>query len=127
MSLFGALTGDNGGHHADEPFARSGCFGRRIVQPMFAFDLGFALWLREFCRMATPDSGTAGHLRDRWQFHAPFYPGDTLYCRFQTIGARPSRTRSGLGLLTVGLQLIDQYDAVKLSAEVLMMYPARPK
>jgi acyl dehydratase len=125
VAAFGGLTGDNGGLYCDEPFARSGAFGRRIVQPMLAFDVGFALWLKDWCRMGTPDSSMAGHLCDRWRFHGPFYPGDTLSCRYQTLAARASRSRPGMGLLTCGLQMLDQHGTVKLSAEVVMMYPAR--
>ncbi|CAB1369629.1 MaoC family dehydratase [Denitratisoma oestradiolicum] len=122
---YGGFTGDNGGHHGDAEFARAGRFGARIVQPMLAFDIGFALWLKEWCRMGTPDSGQAGHLCDRWQAHAPFYLGDTLRCRYRTLSARTSRTRPGMGLLTCGLQMLNQRDAVALSAEVVMMYPTR--
>lgn len=125
VSAYGALTGDNGGLYCDETFAHLGCFGRRIVQPMLAFDVGFALWLRDWCRMGTPDSSAAGHLCDRWQFHGPFFPGDTLRCRYRTLAARASRTRPGMGLLTCGLQMLDQHDAVRLSAEVVMFYPGR--
>lgn len=125
VSLFGALTGDNGGLHCEEPFAREAHFGRRIVQPMLVFDLGFALWLKAFCRMETPDSGTAGHLCDRWQFHAPFHAGDTLYCRHQTTSVRLSRTRPDMGLLTIGLQMLNQHGAVASSGEVVMLYPLR--
>ncbi|MEI2790164.1 MAG: hypothetical protein V9E93_14955 [Steroidobacteraceae bacterium] len=35
---------------------------------------------------------------------------------------RASRSRPGLGLLTCGLQMLDQDDAVRISAEVVMMY-----
>lgn len=122
---YGGFTGDNGGHSGDAEFARQGLFGGRIVQPMLAFNLGFALWLKDWCRMGTPDSGLAGHLCDRWTFHAPFRLGDTLRCRYRTLSARPSNSRPGMGLLICGLQMINQRDEVNLSAEVIMMYPAR--
>ncbi|MBK6401263.1 MAG: hypothetical protein IPF74_04600 [Rhodocyclaceae bacterium] len=43
----------------------------------------------------------------------------------RTLNARASRTRAGMGLVTVGLQLLNQCDAVTMSAEVVMMFPAR--
>lgn len=122
---YGGFTGDNGGHHGDAVFARDGLFGARIVQPMLAFDIGFALWLKDWCRMGTPDSGMAGHLCDRWSFHAPFYLGDTLRCRYQTLSARISKSRPEMGLLTTGLQMLNQRDEVAMSAEVVMIYPIR--
>lgn len=126
LVAYGSFTGDNGGHHSDAEFARTGLFGSRIVQPMFAFDIGFALWLKEWCRMRTPDSGFAGHLCDRWTVHAPYALGDTLRCRYQTLSVRFSEKRPGFGLLTTGLQMINQRDEVAMSAEVVMLYPARP-
>jgi len=122
---YGAFTGDSGGHYGDEQFARAGRFGARIVQPMLAFNIGFSLWLRDWCRMPTPDSGMAGHLGDRWSMHRPFFLGDTLRCRHRTLATRISRSRPGMGILTSGLQLINQRDEVAMSAEVIMMYPAR--
>lgn len=122
---YGSFTGDNGGHHSNVEFAQSGLFGNRIVQPMLAFDIGFALWLKDWCRMRTPDSGFAGHLCDRWTMHAPYSLGDTLRCRYQTLSVRASAKRPGFGLLTTGLQMINQRDEVAMSAEVVMLYPAR--
>ncbi|QDX82635.1 hypothetical protein B9N43_16185 [Denitratisoma sp. DHT3] len=122
---YGGFTGDNGGHAGDAEFARQGLFGARIVQPLLAFEIGFALWLKDWCRMGTPDSGLAGHLCDRWTFHAPFRIGDTLRCRYRTLSARASNSRPEMGLLICGLQMINQRDEVNLAAEVVMMYPAR--
>ncbi len=124
---YGNFTGDYGVQHADVQRAAAGLFGARIVQPMLAFDIGFALWLREWSRVGPPEgAGAAGHLCDRWAFHAPFYLGDTLRCRFQTLTSRASRSRSGVGLVTCGLQIINQREEVALSSEVVLMYPRRP-
>lgn len=122
---YGGFTGDSGGHHFDAEFAGRGLFGGRIAQPMLVFNIGFALWLRDWCRMRMPDSGLAGHLSDRWVFHRPCRMGDTLRCRHRTLAVRPSRSRPGAGVLTCGLQLVNQRDEVAMSAEVLMMYPSR--
>lgn len=58
-------------------------------------------------------------------YRLPVRPGDTLRCRFQTLGTRASRTRPGVGLVTYGLQMINQREEVALSSEVVLMYPAR--
>lgn len=121
---YGGFTGDSGGHHGDAEFARRGLFGTRVVQPMLVFNIGFALWLRDWCRMRMPNSGLAGHLCDRWVFHRPFIIGDTLRCRHRTLAVRTSQTRPNTGVVTSGLQLLNQRDEVTMSAEVLMMYPA---
>lgn len=124
---YGNFTGDCGVLHGDAESAARGLFGTRIVQPMLVFDIGFALWLREWSRVGSAEgSSTAGHLCDRWAFHAPFHIGDTLRCRFQTLASRASRTRPDVGLATCGLQMINQREEVALSAEVVLMYPARP-
>ncbi|MCC7463512.1 MAG: hypothetical protein IT480_13750 [Gammaproteobacteria bacterium] len=124
---YGNFTGDYGVHHGDAERAARGLFGARIVQPMLAFDIGFALWLREWSRAGSPEgAGTAGHLCDRWTFHAPLYLGDTLRCRFQTLTSRVSQSRTGVGLVTCGLQLINQRTEVAMSSETVLMYPMRP-
>ena len=94
---------------------------------MLAFDVGFALWLRHFAPLG-PEHGAAtpGHLCDRWTFHAPIHPGDTIRCRFQVLASRASRSRPGSGLVTCGLQLLDQHDLVAMSGEVVLMWPSRP-
>lgn len=123
---YGNFTGDYGVHHGDAEAATRGLFGARTVQPMLAFDIGFALWLRDWSRVGSPEgSGMAGHLCDRWNFHAPFYFGDTLRCQFRTLACRASRTRAGVGLVTCGLQMINQRDEVAMSSEVVLMYPVR--
>jgi len=124
---YGNFTGDSGVHHGDAETAARGLFGMRIVQPMLVFDIGFALWLKEWSRVGSAEgSSVAGHLCDRWTFHAPFHFGDTLRCRFRTLASRPSRTRAGVGLVTCGLQMINQHEKVAMSSEVVLMYPARP-
>lgn len=121
---YGGFTGDSGGHHGDAEFARGGLFGTRVVQPMLVFNIGFALWLRDWCRMRMPDGGLAGHLCDRWVFHRPFHIGDTLGCRHRTLAVRKSKSCPDTGVVTCGLQLLNQRDEVTMSAEVLMMFPA---
>lgn len=124
---YGNFTGDYGVHHGDARCAGHGLFGARIVQPMLAFDIGFALWLREWSRAGSPEgAGSAGHLCDRWTFHAPFYLGDTLQCRFKVLTARASRTRPAAGLATCGLQFLNQREEVAMSSEIVLMYPRRP-
>ena len=71
-----------------------------------------------------PDGGLAGHLCDRWVFHRPFHIGDTLGCRHRTLAVRKSKSRPDTGVVTCGLQLLNQRDEVTMSAEVLMMFPA---
>ena len=123
---YGRFTGDDGLHHGDAEGASRGPFGRRIVQPMLAFDVGFALWLRHYSQLG-PEHGAAvpGHLCDRWTFHAPIHLGDTIRCRFQVLSSRASRTRPGFGLVTCGLQLLSQGDVVVMSCEVVLMWPSR--
>ena len=123
---YGGFTGDYGIHHRDAEGASRGLFGRRIVQPMLAFDVAFALWLRHYSQLG-PEHGAAvpGHLCDRWTFHAPIHLGDTVRCRFQVLSSRASRTRPGFGLVTVGLQLLDPENLVVMSGEVVLMWPSR--
>lgn len=123
---FAGLTGDYNPLYVDAEYAASGPFGQRIVPPMLLFNLLFAAWLRQWMRQPMPDAGFAGHIADRWRFVAPCFPGDTLHCRYRTLAVRPSASRPQVGILTIGLQGVNQRDEVVLQGETLMMYPARP-
>ncbi|MEM7413557.1 MAG: MaoC/PaaZ C-terminal domain-containing protein [Myxococcota bacterium] len=116
------FSGDLHPLYLDAPFAATSRFGARTVPPMLAFCLAFGSWLREFLRL--PMAGgemTAGHLGDRWRSVAPIYWGDTLEVRFRPERLRKTRSQPVRGVLTYGLQLVNQRGRVVQLAEVDLM------
>jgi acyl dehydratase len=123
---FASFTGELNPLYLDRVFAQRTLFGERIVPPMLCFCLGFGVWLRELLRLPLAGSeSSAGHLGDRWQLVAPVRIGDTLEVRYQPLSLRRTRSQPTQGILTFGLQLVNQYRAVVLQGEVDMMLEMR--
>jgi acyl dehydratase len=123
---FANFTGELNPLYLDAVFAEDALFGERTAPPMLCFCLGFAAWLREFLRLPQDGSeGTAGHLGDRWQFVAPVHIGDTLEVRHQPLALRRTRSQPELGVMTYGLQLVNQRGEVVQQGEVDMMLGMR--
>ena len=128
---FANFTGELNPLYLDAVFAERALFGRRIAPPMLCFCLGFASWLRELLRIPAEGSAqngraqTAGHLGDRWEFVAPVFVGDTLEVRHEPLSVRRTRSRPDKGVMTWGLQLVNQREEVVQRGEVDMMLDMR--
>ena len=113
---FAGLTGDYNPLYVDVPFARGSVFGERIAPPMLAWTIGMGLWLRDGDYMRTkvaPEAATwAGHLGDGAIFLASVKIGDTLRCLWRMESARASKSKPELGIVRVGLQILNQRDEV---------------
>ena len=120
---YAALSGDYNPLSVDQGFAQSARFSDRTLQPLLCFEISFAAWLRELLAHPQPDAGFAGHINDQWQQFKPIYIGDTLRCRYKTLSTRRSNSQPDRGIVTFGLQLINQHNTVVQQASVLMMYP----
>jgi acyl dehydratase len=122
VTAFTGFTGELNPLYLHAPFAERALFGTRTVPPMLGFCLGFAAWLRELLRL--PMGGgesTAGHLGDRWRLAAPVHTGDTLEVRHRPLRLRRTRSQPTRGIVTFGLQLVNQRDEVVQQGEVDMM------
>ena len=107
-------------------FAEQALFGERIAPPMLCFCLGFSAWLRELLRLPLGGGeSSAGHLGDRWQVVAPVRLGDTLEVRHQPVALRRTRSQPTRGIVTFGLQLVNQHEEVVQRGEVDMMLAMR--
>lgn len=123
---YGALFGDLDELSSNVPQAIArGLTGLR-AQPMLCFNLFFAAWLNQWMQQPHPDAGFAGHVADEWRQLQPVCVGDTVHCRYRTESARLSRSRPDRGILTFGLQLVNQNSEVVQQGRALMLYPARP-
>ena len=122
---YGSLFADLDELSTNLPLAQASGLSALKVQPMLCFNLFFAAWLNQWMKQPHPDAGFAGHIADEWQQLQPVAVGDTLYCRYRTEDARLSRSRPDRGILTFGLQLVNQRGDVVQQGKVLMLYPAR--
>ena len=120
---FTGFTGELNPLYLDTVFSSRALFGKLTIPPMLCFALGFSTWLREFLRQrgGAGESTGSGHLGDRWQWVAPVYVGDTLEVRHRPLSVRPTRSNPARGVMTFGLQLLNQHQEIVLRAEVDMM------
>ena len=126
---FAGLTGDYSPQHVDAEFAKQGLFGTRIAHGLLIFSVVFGLWTSKASAHppAPPTGGpmVAGHLNDTASFLGPVRIGDTIRCRYQTLGTRASKSRPGIGLITTGLQAINQNNEVVMEGSTILMGSSR--
>ena len=126
---FAGLTGDYSPQHVDAEFARQSIFGERTAHGILIFNIVFGLWIsRGSAHPPAPSTGTAivaGHLNDRATFLGPVRIGDTIRCRYKTLSTRASRSRPGTGLVTTGLQAINQNNEAVLEGSTILMRASR--
>jgi len=127
---FAGLTGDYNPLHVDAHYAGTTAFGQRIAHGMLVFTIAFGLWISHRSAHNLRPAGStngmvAGHLNDRSTFVAPVAIGDTIRCLYKTLGARPSKSKPGIGLIGTGFQVVNQRDEVVQEGSTLMMGPSR--
>jgi acyl dehydratase len=122
---FAGITGDYNPQYVDVEFARRSIFGERIAHGMLVFTNTVGLWSRNWIRYQEAESDIAGHLNDRAEFLATVKIGDTISCRYETLEARTSKSRSGLGIVRFGFQSINQRNELVQKSSVLFMVPTR--
>ena len=126
---FAGLTGDYSPRHVDAVFAGNGMFGERTAHGILIFDIIFGLWISHSPahppRPSTGAAMVAGHLNDRASFIGPVRIGDTIRCRYKTLETRASKSRPGIGLITTGLQAINQNNEAVLEGSTILMGASR--
>lgn len=111
--------------YLNEPFARRGRFGGRVVPPILTFCLGFGDFLRDLLSAELPATGLAGHLGDTFRCFAPVRVGDTVRTRHRPIRVTLSRGRPEMCVVHFGLELLNQRDERVQDGEVAMFIPTR--
>ena len=97
-TLFSAITMNTQALHLDAAFAAGQPFGQRLMNSM---------WTLSTMVGASVSQLTQGTLVAQLgltevAFPAPVFPGDTLYCETEILAARPSASRPGQGVVTMG-------------------------
>jgi 3-hydroxybutyryl-CoA dehydratase len=114
---FAGVSGDFNPMHVDEIFAREQTpFDGRIAHGPLVLSMSYGL----------------RSIRDRWKilalaecqrrFRAAVYPGDTVWAVFEVLETRASRTRPGIGFVTLAVQVhSDRGEIVQDGSDVLML------
>lgn len=122
---FAGLTGDYHPQYVDAEFARRSMFGERIAHGMLVFSIAFGLWARKRDQYQEPKSRIAGHLNDKATFLVSVKVGDTIRCRYKTTASRVSKSKPEAGIVTFGLQVVNQRNEVVQEGSTIMMIPLR--
>ncbi len=106
--LFMMLVGDWHPIHADEVYAKTTPFGRRLMHGSLgvALALGMQASLTEF---EEPIVGALG--LDAWKFNAPLFIGDTVHVEVEILGKRPT-SRGDRGIVQRHIRLVNQSGTV---------------
>src|SRR5258707_2535002 len=117
IAMFAGVSGDFNPLHVDEIFAREETpFGRRIAHGPLVLSMSYGL----------------PSVRDGWKilalaecqrrFRAPEYPGDTVWAVYEVIESRASRSRPGVGFVTLAVEVhSDRGEVVQDGRDVLMV------
>jgi 3-hydroxybutyryl-CoA dehydratase len=108
VNAFAALTGDTNPIHLDAEYAASHAFGQRVAHGLLGLSVAIGLaWKVGFLE------GTILALReiDRWKFSTPIYLNDRIRVR-TTVSETKLVRRLGGGLVTFGVEILNQNDAV---------------
>lgn len=122
---FAGLTGDYDPKFVDAEYARNGQFGERIAPGMLIFAFANGYRGNDTDRYKMPEGGAAGHSGDKIVFLAPVKIGDTIRCRHKIAASRVSKSRPEMGIITYGVQVINQRDEVVLEGYLVNLRPTR--
>ena len=120
--LFAGWSWDTNPPHTDAEAMRDSRFGGRIAHGMLGISvaMGLASRLGVF-----EDSSIALLGIDEWRFTAPIRIGDTVRCRVEIVGARPT-SRGDAGILDRRFELRNQHDEVVQEGRIGLMVSKRP-
>ena len=120
--LFCMLTMSASPVHVDAHYAATHMEGgRNIVVGTFVYAALLGMSVPDTSGRATAALGT-----ERLRHLAPLHHGDTLYGRSTVVAARPSRSKPGLGVVTVRTRGVNQHDDVVCEFERSFLVPRAP-
>jgi len=115
---FAGVSGDFNLLHTNDEWVREHTpFRGRIAHGLLVTAIASAL--------RTPvieDLEVIAYLEATRRFTAPTYPGDTIHAAYTVEEARPSRSRPGLGVLALAVEVVNQHgDAVQTGRDVSLV------
>jgi len=123
--MFAGLSGDWNELHTNAEFMKESIFGQRIAHGMLTLSIASGLGLRT--RGHPPIEILAFLGMDEVRFTAPVFIGDTIRVEAEVTEARPSKSRSGAGILRFKNTVKNQRDEDVATWETALMVSTRPK
>ena len=115
---FAGLSGDLFDVHMDDQFAREAGFPGRIAHGLLGLALADGLKTR--CKIHLKGIAT---LNWNWSFRAPVMIGDRIHVRI-TFKAKRATKRSDRGIVTLGMEVVNQDGFVVQDGESLLLMRA---
>ena len=115
-SWFTQLTLNSNPLHFDSHFAGRTRFGRPLINSTLTLALVTGLSVRDVSQNAIANLGW-----DEVRLHKPVFEGDTLYAQSEVLEARPSRSRTEAGLVSVRTTGYNQDGEVVITFRRTMM------
>ncbi len=114
---FGGLSGDLSPVHFDDAIALSLGFGGRVAHGLLGLAMADGLKVNS---QLFPRAIALGW---SWQFKHPIQVGDRIQLKFRIKDKRESQSRRGMGIVTLGLQLLNQEGTIVQEGEHQLMIP----
>jgi 3-hydroxybutyryl-CoA dehydratase len=114
---FAGVSGDFNPLHVDEVFAREQTpFGGRIAHGPLVLSLSYGL------RSVRDDWEILALASCERHFRSPVFPGDTVWGVYEVLESRASRSRPGIGFVTLAVSIhSDRGEVVQEGRDVLMV------
>ncbi|MBM4413161.1 MAG: dehydratase [Chloroflexi bacterium] len=121
VSMFAMLTGDFNRLHTDAEYMKDSPFGERIAHGLLGLSIVNGLKYRTDL---DPD-GIIAFLGLQWSFTAPIRFGDTIHAVLRMASQRTTK-HPERGIITFGVNVINQHADVVQQGEMTMMVKRRP-
>jgi 3-hydroxybutyryl-CoA dehydratase len=117
IGAFAGVSGDFNPLHVDEIFAREQTpFGGRIAHGPLVLSMSYGL------RSVRDDWRILALVSCERRFRSPVFPGDTVWGVYEVLERRGSRSRPGVGFVTLGVSIhSDRGEVVQEGSDVLML------
>jgi 3-hydroxybutyryl-CoA dehydratase len=120
VGTFAGVTGDFNPLHVDEIFAREQTpFGGRIAHGPLVLGISYGL------RSVRDDWKILALASCERSFRAPVFPGDTVWGVYEVLDSKASRSRPGVGFVTLGVRILSDRDQVVQEGRDVLMLASR--
>ena len=117
---FAGLSGDFNSLHIDREFAARQGFGRPVAHGALIYSVGTGL------RSAMDDLEILAYLKIEREFVGPVFANDTVHVKYTITEVRPSRSKPDRGVVTFGVEVVNQDDVVVHRGIDVLLVSARP-
>ena len=120
IDAYAEISGDFNPLHVDEIFAREETpFGGRIAHGPLVLGISYGL------RSVRDDWKILALASCERSFRAPVFPGDTVWGVYEVLDSKASRSRPGVGFVTLGVRILSDRDQVVQEGRDVLMVASR--